>query len=39
MFKKKFDIIMPNYNKVKFINKAIKSVLSQSFKNWKLSYR
>ena len=34
--KKKIDIIMPNYNKGKFIDKAIKSVISQSFKNWRL---
>ena len=30
------DIIMPNYNKGMFIDKAIKSVISQSFKNWRL---
>ncbi len=30
------DIIMPNYNKGIFIDAAIKSVISQSFKNWKL---
>ncbi len=30
------DIIMPNYNKGIFIDEAIKSVLRQSFKNWKL---
>ena len=30
------DIIMPNYNKGKYLVKAIKSVLNQSFRNWKL---
>ncbi len=30
------DIIIPNYNKEKFLNSAIKSVLNQSFKDWKL---
>ncbi len=34
--KKNIDIIMPNYNKGKFIDKAIKSVINQSFKNWRL---
>ena len=29
-------IIMPNYNKGKFINKAIQSVLNQTYNNWKL---
>ena len=36
MFNKKIDIIMPNYNKSEFLRKAINSVLSQSYKNWKL---
>ena len=36
MFDKKVDIIMPNYNKSEFLNEAINSVLSQSYKNWKL---
>lgn len=36
MFDKKVDIIMPNYNKSKYLNEAINSVLSQSNKNWKL---
>ena len=36
MFDKKIDIIMPNYNKSEFLNEAINSVLSQSYKNWKL---
>ena len=33
--KKNIDIIMPNYNK-NFIFQAIKSVVDQSHKNWKL---
>lgn len=36
MFDKKVDIIMPNYNKSEYLNEAINSVLSQSYKNWKL---
>ena len=38
MFNKndKIDIIMPNYNKGKFIYKSIKSVLKQSYTNWNL---
>ena len=27
---------MPNFNKGKYLNKAINSVLNQSYKNWKL---
>ena len=30
------DIIMPNFNKGKFILKAVNSVLDQSYENWKL---
>ena len=30
------DIIIPAYNSQKFINKTIKSVFKQTFKNWKL---
>ena len=30
------DIIMPNFNKGKFILKAVNSVIGQSYKNWKL---
>ena len=30
------DIVMPNYNKGKFIEEAINSVISQTYKNWKL---
>ena len=39
MYKKKeqcVDIIMPNYNKGKYIKESIKSVINQSYKNWKL---
>ena len=32
MFNRKVDIIMPNYNKSEFLNEAINSVLSQSYK-------
>ena len=34
--KKNIDIIMPNYNKGKFIREAIESVLKQSYKDWRL---
>ena len=34
--KKIIDIIMPNYNKGSYISQAIKSVINQSYKNWKL---
>ena len=30
------DIVMPNYNKGKFIEEAINSVISQTYKNWNL---
>lgn len=30
------SIIMPLYNKINFVHDSIKSVLSQSFKNWEL---
>ena len=30
------DIIMPNYNKDKFIKYSINSVISQTFSNWNL---
>lgn len=31
------DIIMPNYNKDQFIKEAINSIVTQDFKNWKLT--
>ena len=34
--KTKIDIILPNYNSSKFIIKTIKSILHQTYKNWKL---
>ena len=34
--KLKIDIILPNYNSSKFIEKTINSVLQQSYKDWKL---
>ena len=30
------DIIMPNYNKVEYIEEAIQSVIKQSYKHWNL---
>ena len=30
------DVILPNYNKSKFIEEAINSVISQTYKNWHL---
>jgi len=30
------DIIVPNYNKGKFLEKAIHSVLNQTFTKWRL---
>ena len=36
MFNRKVDIIMPNYNKSKFLREAINSVLAQTHKNWRL---
>ena len=30
------DIIMPNFNKEKFIKESIKSVIAQTYANWKL---
>ena len=30
------DIIMPNYNKADYLDEAIKSVIEQSFQEWKL---
>ena len=34
--KTEIDIILPNFNSYKFIDKAVQSVLKQDFKNWKL---
>ncbi len=34
--KTKIDIILPNYNSSKFIIKTIKSILKQTYKDWKL---
>ena len=30
------DIVLPNYNSYPFIEETIKSIISQTFKNWKL---
>ena len=32
----KVSIIMPNFNSDKYLNKTIKSVLGQNFKDWEL---
>ena len=32
----KVDIIIPVYNSQKFINKTLKSVFRQTYKNWRL---
>ena len=34
--KNNIDIIMPNYNKGKFIEEAVQSVIGQTYKNWTL---
>ena len=34
--KEKVDIILPNYNSSEYIIKTIKSILDQTYKNWKL---
>jgi teichuronic acid biosynthesis glycosyltransferase TuaG len=34
--KNNIDIIMPNYNKGKFIKEAVQSVVNQTYKNWTL---
>ena len=33
---KNIDIILPNYNSALYIEDTIKSVISQTYKNWKL---
>ena len=33
---KKIDIILPNYNSEDYIDQTLKSVINQSYKNWKL---
>ena len=30
------DIVLPNYNSYPFIEATLKSIISQTFKNWKL---
>ena len=30
------DVIMPNYNKAKYLEESINSVINQNYKNWKL---
>ena len=30
------DVILPNYNKAKFLEEAINSVVNQTYKNWHL---
>ena len=30
------SIVLPNYNSFKFINSTIKSIVKQSYTNWKL---
>lgn len=32
----KIDIILPNYNSFEFITETVKSILNQTYKNWKL---
>ena len=34
--KTKIDIILPNYNSSLFIKETIKSILNQTYKNWRL---
>ena len=34
--KTKIDIILPNYNSSQFILETVKSILGQTYKNWKL---
>ena len=30
------DIIIPNYNKAKYLNQCLDSIISQTYKNWKV---
>jgi len=30
------DIIIPNYNKAKYLNQCLESIISQTYKNWKI---
>ena len=30
------DVILPNYNKAKFLEEAVYSVINQTYKNWHL---
>ena len=30
------DVILPNYNKAEFLEEAINSVITQTYKNWHL---
>ena len=32
----KVDIILPNYNSSLYINETLKSVINQTYKNWRL---
>ena len=32
----KVDIILPNYNSYPYIKETLRSILDQTFKNWKL---
>ena len=32
----KINIILPNFNSFEFISETVKSILNQSYKNWKL---
>ena len=30
------DIIIPNFNKAKYLNQCLNSIISQTYKNWKI---